>query len=71
MASRPSIEQAVINNVKIAAAIIRLRHRIEADDELNTAIPAIRSRLEAQAQTGVVSGLSYDELVGLINGKAA
>ena len=66
--TRPALEQAVANNVKIARAVIRLRHSIEADDELNAAIPRIRKVLELQAQDGNVTGLSYDELRALIYG---
>jgi hypothetical protein len=68
--SKPSIEQAIINNVKMARMLIRLRHSIEADDELNLALPAIRSRLEEQAQNGQVMGLSYEDLRSLIYGVA-
>lgn len=67
--TRPSIEQAVINNVKMARALIRLRHSILADEELNEALPRIRRELEAQAQNGIVTGLTYDELRRLIYGE--
>jgi hypothetical protein len=70
MGSRPALEQAVINNVKMARTIIRARHSIEADDELNRLIPSIRTILMSQAQNGQVTGLSYTDLVTLITGKA-
>ena len=63
------IQQAVRNNVKMARSVIRLRHSIEADDELTRAVPAIRLALQTQAQTGCVTGLGYDELRQLIYGE--
>ena len=69
--SRPALEQAVINNVKMARTLIRLRHSMLADEELNEAIPAIRLELEAQAQDGTVTGLSYERLRVLIYGEDA
>lgn len=68
-ASRPLIEQAVINNVKMARTLIRLRHSILADEEMNEALPRIRAELEAQAQSGRVTGLSYEELRRLVYGE--
>lgn len=69
--SRSSLEQAVINNVKMARSLIRLRHSILADEELNEAIPRIRAELTVQAQTGVVDGLSYEDLRRIIYGESA
>ena len=64
-----SLERAIANNVKLARSVIRLRHSIDADDELSAAIPRIRTTLQAQAQTGSVTGLSYDDLRVLIYGQ--
>lgn len=69
--TRPALEQAIINNVKMARTLIRLRHSILADEELNAAIPSIRVELEAQAQAGEVKGLSYDALRSLVYGEDA
>lgn len=69
--NRSDLEQAIVNNVKMARSFIRLRHSIEADDEINGAIPAIRLALEEQAQKGVVTGLTYDDLRRLIYGDDA
>lgn len=66
-----AIARAVANNVKMARSLIRLRHSIEADDELNAAIPRIRLQLEAQAADGAVTGLDYEELRRLIYGGTA
>lgn len=63
------LERAIANNIKLARSVIRLRHSIQADDELSAAIPRIRMSLQAQAQDGVVMGLSYEELRELIYGK--
>lgn len=64
-----SLERAITNNIKLARSVIRLRHSIQADDELSAAIPRIRKSLQAQAQSGTVAGLSYEELRDLIYGK--
>lgn len=71
MAGLTAIERAVANNVKMARALIRLRHTIEADDELALAIPRIRAALDEQAANGLVTGLGYEELRRLIYGDAA
>lgn len=63
-----SLERAVANNIKLARTLIRLRHSIEADDELSAAIPRIRKALQAQAQSGSVTGLDYEGLRQLIYG---
>ena len=65
---RSDLEQAILNNVKMARTLINLRHRIEADEELNRVIPRLRTMLEAQAQSGEVVGLSDDELKDLFLG---
>ncbi len=63
------IQRAVTNNVKMARQVIRLRHSIEADDELADAIPRITAILVEQAHAGQVSGLSFDQLRQLIYGQ--
>jgi hypothetical protein len=62
------IQRALVNNIKLARQVIRLRHSIEADDELAHAIPRIKEILQSQAQEGHVNGISYDELRTLIYG---
>jgi hypothetical protein len=71
MPGRLAIEQAIINNVKMARSLIRLRHSIEADEELNLVLPLIRTRLETQAQTGKITGLTYEDLRTIIYGMDA
>lgn len=66
--STKDLNRAIANNIKMARSLIRLRHNIEADDELNDAIPRIREALEAQAASGQVTGLGYDELRALLLG---
>lgn len=63
-----TLERAIANNIKLARSVIRLRHSIQADDELSAAIPQIRMALQAQAQTGSVTGLDYEALRLLIYG---
>lgn len=65
---RDDLEQAILNNMKAARTIIRLRHSILADEELNAVLPRLRNMLEAQAQSGSVIGLSEDELKTLLLG---
>ena len=67
--STKDLNRAIANNIKMARNLIRFRHSIEADDELNDVIPRIRERLEAQAATGQVTGISADALVALMLGK--
>lgn len=66
--SRSDIEQAILNNMKMARTLIRLRHSIEADEELNRVLPLLRTVLEAQAQSGQVVGLTADEVRAIILG---
>jgi hypothetical protein len=68
MPSRPALEQAVMNSVGLARTLIRKRHSIQADEEVNELIPRIRIALMGQAQDGRVEGLSDAELLGLIRG---
>ena len=63
------IQRAIANNVKVARQIIRLRHSIEADDELALVIPRIKEALQEQAHQGQISGLSYDDLRLLVMGE--
>lgn len=67
---RDDLEQAILNNVKVARNLIRLRHSINADEELNRFLPRLRLALEAQAQTGAVVGLSKPEQLALLLGPA-
>jgi hypothetical protein len=66
--SAERIQRAVANNVKMARQVIRIRHSIEADDELAVAIPKIKALLAEQAHGGQIEGLSYDDLRVLIYG---
>lgn len=68
MNQRSDIEQAIVNNIKVARDLIRLRHSIEADEELNAFLPVLRRKLEAQAQSGIVIGLTSDEMQALLLG---
>jgi hypothetical protein len=65
----PSLEQVVKNHIKVARSAIRLRHSIEADNELAAAIPELRIRLAAQMQEGRVAGLSVAEMLELVAGE--
>lgn len=62
------IQRAIANNVKVARQIIRLRHSVEADDELALVIPRIKAVLQGQAHAGQVTGLTYDDLRQLVYG---
>lgn len=65
---QPSLDQLVRNHVKIARAAIRLKHSIEADNELEQAIPALRKRLAKQMQEGYISGLSVEDMLLIVAG---
>ena len=65
MNGRTDIEQAIVNHMKIARDAIRLKHSIAADTELNTVLPALRTRLEAQAQHGILPALTVPELLDI------
>lgn len=65
---RSDLEQAIVNNVKVARNLIRLRKSIEADEELNRYIPRLRTMLEMQAQNGAVIGLNKEEQLALLLG---
>jgi hypothetical protein len=65
----PSLEQVVKNHLKVARAAIRLKHSIQADNELEQAIPVLRQRLAAQMQEGAVAGLSVEEMLRIVAGE--
>lgn len=68
---RSDLEQAIVNNIKVARNLIRLRKSIEADEELNRYLPRLRTMLEVQAQMGAVVGLTKEEQLNLLLGPGA
>jgi len=65
VSGRTEIEQTIANYLKIARTAIVLKHRIMADNELNAILPTIRTRLEAQAQQGLLPSLTVPELLDI------
>lgn len=66
--ARSDMEQAILNNIKLARTMVRARYSVLADEELNELLPEIRRKLEAQAQSGQVIGLTADEVRAIIEG---
>lgn len=67
---KTDIEQSIANHRKVARALIRMKHSIAADEELNRVMPIIEARLTAQVQAGKVPALTADELLSLSEGEA-
>lgn len=65
----PSLDQAVKNHMKVARAAIVLKHRIAADNELAVVLPVIRKRLAAQLQNGHIEGITFGEMLELLDGE--
>jgi len=61
----PSLEQAILNHRKVVRAAIRLKHSIEADNELAVVMPVITARLAAMVQQGLIPALSIAEVMDL------
>jgi hypothetical protein len=72
MSGRVALEQAIINHKKIVRNAIRLKHSIEADNELNIVMPMVEARLNALAQQGLIPTMSITEVLDFAaNGEAA
>lgn len=67
---RAGIEQSIINARKVARAAIRLKHSIEADNELNDIMPLLERRLVAMAQEGEVPSLTMGDIEQVLNENA-
>lgn len=63
---QPTLEQAVKNHVKVIRAAIRLKHSIQADNELADVLPQVRAVLAAQMQTGHIEGITVAEMLALV-----
>lgn len=63
---QPSLEQAVRNHIKVIRAAIRLKHSIQADNELADVLPVVRARLAAQMQKGEIKGITLAEMLELV-----
>jgi hypothetical protein len=63
---QPTLEQAVKNHVKVIRAAIRLKHSIQADNELAEVLPQVRARLAAQMQQGEIRGITVAEMLELV-----
>jgi hypothetical protein len=65
---RPSLEQSVVNARKVARAAIRLKHSIQADNELNVIMPVLERRLEKMLHEGAVPALSMSDIEQVVFG---
>jgi uncharacterized protein YccT (UPF0319 family) len=65
---RSDIEQAVVNARKVARSMLRLKHSIAADNELNDVMPRIEAYLAQQVAKGYVPELTGEELLKLVEG---
>lgn len=65
---RPSLEQSAVNAKKVARTVIRLKHSIEADNELNEVMPILERRLAAMQQEGLVPALTMGDIEKVVNG---
>lgn len=63
---QPTLEQAVKNHVKVIRTAIRLKHAIQADNELAEVLPQVRAMLAAQMQTGRIQGISVTDMMELV-----
>lgn len=67
--AEPTLDQIYKNHIKVARTAIRLKHSIQADNELAEALPALRLRLESELQMGRMPALSVGELIALVEGE--
>lgn len=65
---RPSMEQSVVNARKVARSVIRLKHSIAADNELNEVMPILERRLAAMLQEGLVPALKMGDIEAVVDG---
>ena len=61
----PSLEQAILNHKKVVRAAIRLKHSIEADNELAVVMPIVVARLAGMVHDGLIPALSVAEIMDL------
>jgi hypothetical protein len=66
---KPSLEQAQFNARKVARTVIRLKHTIEADNELNEVMPILERRLALMAMNGQVPALTMGDIERVVNGE--
>jgi len=64
-----SLEQAVKNHRKIARALIRLKHSVEADNELAEFMPLLEARLVSYQQEARIPALTSSEIELMLNGE--
>lgn len=63
---KPSLEQAIVNTRKVARTAIRLKHSIEADNELNEVMPLLELKLERMLQEGHIPALTMGDIENVI-----
>lgn len=63
---RPSLEQARMNARKVARTAIRLKHSIEADNELNALMPVLDRELAKMLQNGQTPRLGMADIERLL-----
>jgi hypothetical protein len=64
---RVALEQAVVNHKKIVRTAIRLRHSIEADNELNDIMPVVERKLRAMQQQGLIPSMDLADVMKLLD----
>jgi hypothetical protein len=65
---RDEAEQKLFNILKYVRTFIRLKHAINADNELNKVVPVIESRFWAAFSAGQVFSIDEDNLKELLDG---
>jgi len=60
---KSELEQSVANHRKVARTVIRLKHAIAADEELNRVMPVLERRLDSMLQDGRIVPLTVDEIL--------
>lgn len=65
---KPSLVQAEKNAMKIAQTLIRLKHSLAADNELNEVMPILQARLQDMAQSGRLPALTMSQIEEIVGG---
>jgi len=68
MHKKTEIEMEQYLILKAYRNIIRLKHSLEADKELNDVLPAVYEDLQKSVQSGELKRLQIDSLNGVLDG---
>lgn len=66
---KSELEQSVADARTIAQSIIRLKHRVAANRELNALMPVLEARLERYLQEGRIPTLTADDIIAIAEGR--